>query len=146
MRHAYHTCYYCAVTTDHQEELQRKCIQHLRKPLSKATYDEYKAKMAENFAKVKEEDSVQEDGDLKPKEDEPSPDDRGKDTKDEDSREWKKSGTPSLFSDYRSSHEEEQRTAGLSGWTPKSLYCSIGTLSTLVPTVVKPTMSECFLL
>ena len=53
--------------------------------------------MAENFAKVKEEDSVQEDGDLKPKEDEPSPDDRGKDSKDEDSREWKKSGTPSLF-------------------------------------------------
>lgn len=97
MRHAFHTCYYCAVTTDHQEELQRKCIQHLRKPLSKATYDEYKAKMAENFAKVKEEDSVQEDGDLKPKENESSPDDRGKDAKDEDSREWKKSGTFSLF-------------------------------------------------
>lgn len=100
--------------------------------------------MAENFAKVKEEDSVQEDGDLKPKENEPSPDDRGKDTKDEDSREWKKSGTPSLFSDCRSSHDEEQRTAGLSGWTPKPLYCSIGTLSTLVPMVVKPTMSEFF--
>ncbi|KAF8505469.1 hypothetical protein F5888DRAFT_1604781 [Russula emetica] len=91
LRHAFHTCYYCAVTTDHQEELQRKCIQHLRKPLSKATYDEFKAKMAEIFTKVKEESSTQDDGDLKSKENEPSPDDRGKDTKDEDSREWKKS-------------------------------------------------------
>jgi hypothetical protein len=146
MRHAFHTCYYCAVTTDHQEELQRKCIQHLRKPLSKATYDEYKAKMAENFAKVKEESSVQEDGDLKPKEEEPSSDDRGKDTKDEDTREWKKSGAFSLFSEWGLSQEEWQRTAGLSGWIPKSLYCSNGTLSTLVRMVVKPMMSEFFVL
>jgi hypothetical protein len=55
--------------------------------------------MAENFAKVKEESAVPEDSDMKSKENEPSPDDRGKDTKDEDSREWKKSGTYSLFSD-----------------------------------------------
>lgn len=101
LRHAFHTCYYCAVTTDHQEELQRKCIQHLRKPLSKATYDEFKAKMAENFAKVKEESSTQDDGDLKSKENECSLDDRGKDTKDDDSREWKKSGTFALYSDCR---------------------------------------------
>ena len=67
LRHAYHTCFYCAVTTDHQEELQRKCIQHLRKPLSKATYDEFKAKMAEDFTKVNEESSMQDDGDLKSK-------------------------------------------------------------------------------
>jgi hypothetical protein len=99
LRHAFHTCYYCAVTTDHQEELQRKCIQHLRKPLSKATYDEFKAKMAENFTKVKEESPPQDDGDLKSKENEPSPDDRGKDSKDEESREWKKSGTFALYSD-----------------------------------------------
>jgi hypothetical protein len=93
LRNAFHTCYYCAVTTDHQEELQRKCIQHLRKPLSKATYDEYKAKMAENSLKIKEEPAMQED-DLKPKE-EHSPEDRGRDTatKEDDSREWKKSGT-----------------------------------------------------
>ena len=112
MRHAFHTCYYCAVTTDHQEELQRKCIQHLRKPLSKATYDEYKAKMAENFAKVKEESAAPEDSDLKSKENEPSPDDRGKDTKDEDSREWKKSGTFSLFSDYRLSERKSRGPLG----------------------------------
>jgi hypothetical protein len=93
LRNAFHTCYYCAVTTDHQEELQRKCIRHLRKPLSKATYDEYKAKMAESSAKVKEE--VQEDDDLKFKEKEPSPEDRSKDTatKEDESREWKKNGT-----------------------------------------------------
>lgn len=33
LRAAFHTCYYCSVTTDHVEELQRKCIKHIRKPL-----------------------------------------------------------------------------------------------------------------
>ncbi len=33
LRAAFHTCYYCAVITDHVEELQRKCIKHERKPL-----------------------------------------------------------------------------------------------------------------
>jgi hypothetical protein len=99
LRHAFHTCYYCAVTTDHQEELQRKCIQHLRKPLSKAIYDEYKAKMAENSAKVKDDSAMQEESDTKSKENEPSSEDRGKDSmaKEEDSREWKKSGMLPLF-------------------------------------------------
>ena len=99
LRNAFHTCYYCAVTTDHQEELQRKCIQHLRKPISKATYDEFKAKMAENSVKIKEEPAMQEDGDFKPKE-EHSLEDRGRDTstKEDDSREWKKSGTFSPIS------------------------------------------------
>ena len=55
--------------------------------------------MAEDFTKVNEESSMQDDGDLKSKENEPSPDDRGKDTKDEDSREWKKSGAFALYSD-----------------------------------------------
>ena len=99
LRNAFHTCYYCAVTTDHQEELQRKCIQHLRKPLSKAIYDEYKAKMAENSVKIKEDIAMQEE-DLKPKR-EHSPEDRGRDTatKEDDSREWKKSGTFPQFPD-----------------------------------------------
>jgi len=81
--------------------LQRKCIQHLRKPLSKATYDEFKAKMAENYAKAKEDSVMQDEGDLKTKENESSPEDRGKDAapKEEDSREWKKSGAFSLPSD-----------------------------------------------
>ncbi len=103
LRNAFHTCYYCAVTTDHQEELQRKCIQHLRKPLSKATYDEYKAKMAENSVKIKEDPAMQEDVDLKFKENEHSPEDRGRDTvtKEDDSREWKKSGTFPQLPDCR---------------------------------------------
>lgn len=33
LRAAFNTCYYCSVTTDHVEELQRKCIKHVRKPL-----------------------------------------------------------------------------------------------------------------
>ncbi|TFK28692.1 hypothetical protein FA15DRAFT_584107 [Coprinopsis marcescibilis] len=32
LRAAFNTCYYCSVTTDHVEELQRKCVRHLRKP------------------------------------------------------------------------------------------------------------------
>lgn len=43
LRAAYHTCYYCAVVTDHLEELQRKCIKHVRKPLSKSPREEAKA-------------------------------------------------------------------------------------------------------
>ncbi|KAI0269296.1 hypothetical protein BC834DRAFT_951531 [Gloeopeniophorella convolvens] len=90
LRSAFHTCYYCAVTTDHQEELQRKCIKHLRKPLSKAVYDEYKAKMMENSSKVKEDSDMQDDS---TRDIDASVDDRGRDGagKDDDNREWKKS-------------------------------------------------------
>ncbi len=42
LRAAYHTCYYCAVVTDHLEELQRKCIKHVRKPLPKSPREETK--------------------------------------------------------------------------------------------------------
>ena len=132
LRNAFHTCYYCAVTTDHQEELQRKCIQHLRKPLSKATYDEYKAKMIEHSEKIKEEPAMQED-DLKPKE-EHSPEDRGRDTatKEDDSREWKKSGTfpPSFL--VVAILDREQKIAGSNGSILKSHYYLTGILSTLV--------------
>jgi hypothetical protein len=50
--------------------------------------------MAENSAKAQEDSAMQEESDVKLKENEPSPEDRGKDSaaKDEDSREWKKSG------------------------------------------------------
>ncbi|KAK7695549.1 hypothetical protein QCA50_000185 [Cerrena zonata] len=33
LRAAFHTCYYCAVVTDHVEELHRKCVKHVRKAL-----------------------------------------------------------------------------------------------------------------
>lgn len=68
--------------------------------------------MAENFTKVKEESSTQDDGDLKSKENEPSSDDRGKDTKDEDSREWKKSGAFTLYSECRLSQRENRGSLG----------------------------------
>ncbi|CAK5262625.1 unnamed protein product [Mycena citricolor] len=42
LRAAFNTCYYCAVVTDHLEELQRKCIKHERKPLSKLMMDDIK--------------------------------------------------------------------------------------------------------
>lgn len=34
LRAAFNCCYYCAAVTDFAEELQRKCIKHVRKPLS----------------------------------------------------------------------------------------------------------------
>ncbi|KAG8218305.1 hypothetical protein J3R82DRAFT_3919 [Butyriboletus roseoflavus] len=53
LRAAYHTCYYCAVVTDHLEELQRKCLKHVRKPLSKSLLEEVKAAETEKAEKEK---------------------------------------------------------------------------------------------
>jgi len=65
LRAAFHTCYYCAVVTDHLEELQRKCLKHVRKPLSKTMLEEVKAAEAEKAEKEKEgkedEDDVEKD-------------------------------------------------------------------------------------
>ncbi|KAL4082083.1 hypothetical protein V8B97DRAFT_1927313 [Scleroderma yunnanense] len=58
LRAAYHTCYYCAVVTDHSEELQRKCLKHVRKPLSKSLLEEVKAAEAEKAEKEKKEDET----------------------------------------------------------------------------------------
>lgn len=55
LRAAFHTCYYCAVTTDHLEELQRKCIMHVRKPMTKAMKEEL-VRAPAGDAKVKDED------------------------------------------------------------------------------------------
>jgi hypothetical protein len=43
LRAAFNTCFYCAVVTDHVEELQRKCVKHVRKPMSKAMIEELRA-------------------------------------------------------------------------------------------------------
>jgi len=51
LRAAFHTCYYCAVVTDHLEELQRKCVKHVRKPMSKALLQEVKAAEAQKAEK-----------------------------------------------------------------------------------------------
>lgn len=66
LRAAFHTCYYCAVVSDHVEELQRKCVKHVRKPMSKALVEEVKAAEAAQAQKA-EEDKIKVDGEEKPK-------------------------------------------------------------------------------
>jgi hypothetical protein len=76
IRAVYHTCYYCSVTTDHIEELQRKCIQHLRRPLSKSLLDEIKAEKAKKNQEATE-DVVMEEKDKEViKKESPSKDNR----------------------------------------------------------------------
>ncbi|OAX39133.1 hypothetical protein K503DRAFT_769766 [Rhizopogon vinicolor AM-OR11-026] len=65
LRAAFHACYYCAVVTDHLEELQRKCLKHVRKPLSKSMLEEVKAAEAEK--EKKERDDEKESDPLPPK-------------------------------------------------------------------------------
>ena len=79
LRAAYHTCYYCAVVTDHLEELQRKCLKHVRKPLSKSLLEEVKASQtdkAEKDKREKEEEKEIETATTKPAE----------------NRDWKRNG------------------------------------------------------
>ncbi|KAI0663173.1 hypothetical protein C8Q70DRAFT_908268 [Cubamyces menziesii] len=56
LRAAFNTCYYCAVVTDHVEELQRKCVKHLRKPMSKMLLQEVQAEAQKAEKDVKAED------------------------------------------------------------------------------------------
>lgn len=62
LRAAFHTCYYCAVITDHLEELQRKCIKHERKPLITTPLAETKSAENENPEKDKKVDEIEKDG------------------------------------------------------------------------------------
>jgi hypothetical protein len=61
LRAAFHACYYCAVITDHLEELQRKCIKHERKPLV-STSSESKSLETEHVEKEKKGDDSEKDG------------------------------------------------------------------------------------
>ena len=91
LRAAFHTCYYCAVVTDHLEELQRKCLKHARKPLSKMLLEELKtleAEKAEKERKSKDDDNDMVDDDKEKKEKESN----GKQGKYNDSRDWKRNG------------------------------------------------------
>lgn len=66
LRAAFHACYYCAIVTDHLEELQRKCVKHVRKPMSKLMLQEIKAAEAQ---KAEKDAKVEGDGEQdKPKE------------------------------------------------------------------------------
>ncbi|KAF9526311.1 hypothetical protein CPB83DRAFT_858152 [Crepidotus variabilis] len=90
LRAAFHTCYYCAVVTDHLEELQRKCVKHHRKPLSKLLLDEIKAAevekdKTENVQKEEDQPMVV-DGDSEDKKTK----EKEKDTKKIESRDWKR--------------------------------------------------------
>ena len=84
LRAAFHTCYYCAIVTDHLEELQRKCLKHVRKPLSKMLLEEVKAAEAEKAEKEKEvdDDDVEKDE----KKESPVKERAG------DNRDWKRNG------------------------------------------------------
>ncbi|THH33570.1 hypothetical protein EUX98_g514 [Antrodiella citrinella] len=61
LRAAFHTCYYCAVVTDHLEELHRKCVKHVRKPLSTVVKQESRAQDANNSEVVAEGDVKEEE-------------------------------------------------------------------------------------
>ena len=86
LRAAFHTCYYCAVVTDHLEELQRKCVKHVRKPLTPQMLEEMKN--TESEKERKKDVSVADDGDEKDKE-------KTKETKvgKTENRDWKRNGT-----------------------------------------------------
>ena len=69
LRAAFNTCFYCAVVTDHVEELQRKCVKHVRKPMSKAMIEEVRAATLvsdEREARETESNGDQRDGDEEP--------------------------------------------------------------------------------
>lgn len=83
LRGAFNTCYYCAVVTDHLEELQRKCIKHIRKPMSKMLLQEVQAAEAQKVENdVKVEDNA-----------EPAPKEKESSAKEKENRDWKRNGT-----------------------------------------------------
>lgn len=93
LRAAFHTCYYCAVVTDHLEELQRKCVKHMRKPLSKLLIEEIKAAEAEKVDKDKKDDddkTMSTAGEGEVVEEKAKVKDR--DVKKADGRDWKRNG------------------------------------------------------
>jgi len=97
LRAAFHTCYYCAVVTDHLEELQRKCVKHMRKPLSKLLIEEIKAAEAEKEKLDKEQkdedgEAVSGEGDAEEKSKT-----KDKETKRTEARDWKRNGVLNLF-------------------------------------------------
>ncbi|KAJ7499396.1 hypothetical protein FB451DRAFT_37057 [Mycena latifolia] len=77
LRAAFHTCYYCSIVTDHLEELQRKCLKHERKPLSKMLLEELKAAEAAEKAEKEKKSKTDEEADEAPAEDR----EKGKETK-----------------------------------------------------------------
>lgn len=105
LRAAFHTCYYCASISDHLEELQRKCIKHARKPLSKllaaeVTQQVEAVKTKEEDKEMKEEKDINEEDKDKDKDKEENKDkiivEKAKESwnkeKGGEVREWKRNG------------------------------------------------------
>lgn len=90
LRAAYHTCYYCAVVTDHLEELQRKCLKHVRKPLSKSMLEEVKAAETEKAEKEKREKEEEKETEIAT-------------TKPAESRDWRRNGMHPQYSGVHNS-------------------------------------------
>ena len=94
LRTAFHTCYYCVSVSDNAEELQRKCIKHVRKPLSKTLAAEVAAE-AESKWRSEEKDEEGKEGEANDAEKEK--DKRDNSSKDKESRDWKRNGMKSII-------------------------------------------------
>ncbi|KAJ7727954.1 hypothetical protein B0H16DRAFT_1383253 [Mycena metata] len=93
LRAAFHTCYYCSIITDHLEELQRKCLKHERKPLSKLQLEEIKAaEAAEKAEKEKKEVKKEDEGEEAPTEEKEKEKEKEQKTpgKDRGDRDWRR--------------------------------------------------------
>ncbi|KAJ7163800.1 hypothetical protein C8R43DRAFT_988713 [Mycena crocata] len=93
LRAAFHTCYYCSIVTDHLEELQRKCLKHERKPLSKMLLDELKAAEAAEKAEKEKKEKTEDDGEEPPteeKENEKEKDTKGPGKERANDRDWRR--------------------------------------------------------
>ncbi|KAJ6543854.1 hypothetical protein B0H19DRAFT_1168666 [Mycena capillaripes] len=89
LRGAFHTCYYCSIVTDHLEELQRKCLRHDRKPLSKMLLEELKAAEAAEKAE-KEKKAKEDEGEEAPAEDKEKEKETKGPGKDRGDRDWRR--------------------------------------------------------
>jgi hypothetical protein len=101
LRSAFHSCYYCALVTDHVEELQRKCIKHMRKPLSKMLLDEYLATAA---AEVQKSEGTDAEGALKKEDDDDAEKEQEKSApkgKQTEARDWKRNGVSTCICSNR---------------------------------------------
>ena len=92
LRAAFNTCYYCSVVTDHLEELQRKCLKHARKPLSKSLLDEVKAEAEKAEKEKKDKDDDMEDIENTEREKEKDVKKEGQWRDRNENRDWKRNG------------------------------------------------------
>jgi hypothetical protein len=78
--------------TDHLEELQRKCLKHARKPLSKSLLDEVKAEAEKAEKENRNKDDEMEDAEPVEKEKEKDMKREGQGRDRNENRDWKRNG------------------------------------------------------